>query len=123
MTVQMPITEPRTGPAIQVGLRGAGVEDCVGFELEDVLAAEPDVAVAVGAEVIVSEPVMVAEPVVDASTAPRAENLDACDCSAWISVDTAGTVAHKLTMSDRATSSAANEATSPLSMAYSSTHD
>lgn len=30
-TVHMPITEPTTGPAIQVGLRGAGADDCVGL--------------------------------------------------------------------------------------------
>jgi hypothetical protein len=30
-TVQMPITEPMTGPAIQVGLKGVGVPDCEGF--------------------------------------------------------------------------------------------
>jgi hypothetical protein len=30
-TVQMPITEPTTGPAIQVGFKGVGVPDCEGF--------------------------------------------------------------------------------------------
>jgi hypothetical protein len=30
-TVQMPITEPMTGPAIQVGFKGVGVPDCEGF--------------------------------------------------------------------------------------------
>ena len=33
-TVHKPISEPTTGPAIQVGLRGAGAADCVGFEVE-----------------------------------------------------------------------------------------
>jgi hypothetical protein len=36
MTVHMPITEPTTGPAIQVGFKAAGAADCVGFGEEEV---------------------------------------------------------------------------------------
>lgn len=38
MTVQIPITEPMTGPAIHVGFRGAAVPDCVGFGADEAVS-------------------------------------------------------------------------------------
>jgi hypothetical protein len=40
----MPMTEPTTGPAIQVGLKGVGVPDCEGFGVALLVLSAADAA-------------------------------------------------------------------------------
>jgi hypothetical protein len=56
ITVEIPNTDPRTGPETQVGLRGAGGEaDAVGVEIDSAVAAAVGFTTAEGFEEVAED--------------------------------------------------------------------